>query len=216
MGHDRPRRSTPTTTTPTFNEVVFPAAILQPPSWSNAAMRRSIRRGRRVIGREIGGMALTTRAVQSDTPACCATVVAGRRGRAGVHQRVDRLDAAALGSRRCRRSTLNGCLDAARTIGDLGGLSVANAGVSPRAARRFGAGARRPDRRPALLPVLAQVSAANSVTRGFAFTGHEQSPQPGEIPRQRRGAQRRCLVPAFKVQPGEKLYCSPDERVHIW
>src|SRR5437588_800018 len=66
--------------------------------------------------------------------------------------------------------------------------------LPPLAERRGAAGARRPDGRPEVLPLVRADLAFALPRAAAALAGAEQSAQPAEIPRQRRGAQRRRLV----------------------
>src|SRR4029077_4332542 len=70
--------------------------------------------------------------------------------------------------------------------------------LPPLAQRRPASGARRPDGRSEILPVVRADLAFAQPRAAAALAGAEQPAQPAEIPRQRRGAQRQRLVFRFR------------------
>ena len=200
---------------PTFNEVVFPAAILQPPFFdphADAAVNYGGVGG--VIGHEMGhgfddqGAKSDARGVlhtwwlQEDTDA--------------FHKRVDRLAAQYDSYSVLPGLNINGLLTLGENIGDLGGLSVAN-----EAYHRSLHGA------PA--PVLEGLSGDQRFFLSWAqvwrqkqrdedlrsqVTSNPHSPAKYRVDGVVRNID--AWYPAFNVQSGEKLYLPPEERVHIW
>jgi len=200
---------------PTFNEVVFPAAILQPPFFdphADAAVNYGGVGG--VIGHEMGhgfddqGAKSDARGVlhtwwlQEDTDA--------------FHKRVDRLAAQYDGYTVLPGLNIDGRLTLGENIGDLGGLSVAN-----EAYHRSLHGA------PA--PVLEGLSGDQRFFLSWAqvwrtkqrdedlrsqVTSNPHSPSKYRVDGVVRNID--AWYPAFNVQPGEKLYLPPEERVRIW
>src|SRR5207244_3219721 len=79
--------------------------------------------------------------------------------------------------------------------------------LPPLAERRGAAGARRPDGRPEVLPLVRADLAFALPRAAAALAGAEQSAQPAEIPRQRRGAQRRRLV--FRLRRAARRQALP-------
>jgi len=199
----------------TFNEVVFPAAILQPPYFdphADPAVNYGGIGG--VIGHEMGhgfddqGAKSDARGVlhawwrQEDTDA--------------FHQRVDRLAAQYDAYTVLPGLNLNGRLTLGENIGDLGGLSVAYD-----AYRRSLHGRRAPvldalsgDQRFFL--AWAQVWREKSRDEELRSSVTSDPHSPGKY--RVNGVVRNvdAWYVAFKVQPGDKLYLPPAERVHIW
>ncbi len=121
----------------TFNEVVFPAAILQPPffdPYADAAVNYGGIGG--VIGHEMGH-GFDDQGSKSDARGVLHTWWQPEDTEA-FHQRVDALAAQYDTYTVLPGLNINGRLTLGENIGDLGGLSVANAGVSPLAARQPG------------------------------------------------------------------------------
>ena len=200
---------------PTFNEVVFPAAILQPPFFdphADAAVNYGAVGG--VIGHEMGhgfddqGSKSDARGVlhtwwdQQDTDA--------------FHARVDRLAAQYDTYTVLPGLNVNGRLTLGENIGDLGGLSVANDAYH-----------RSLHGKPA--PVLAGLTGDQRFFLSWAqvwrekqrdenlrsqLTSDPHSPGQFRINGVVRNIDR--WYTAFDVRPGEKLYLAPDERVRIW
>ena len=140
---------------PSLNEIVFPAAILQPPFFDpNADPAVNYGAIGAVIGHEIGH-GFDDHGSRYDGAACCIVVDAERsqalrRRNAGAGGAVRRLRAAA-------RLHVNGPLTLGENIADLGGIPMAYRGVSALARRQAGAGDRRLHRRSAFLHGWAQV-----------------------------------------------------------
>jgi putative endopeptidase len=200
---------------PTFNEVVFPAAILQPPFFdphADPAVNYGGVGG--VIGHEMGhgfddqGSKSDARGVlhtwwlQQDTDA--------------FHQRVARLAAQYDTYTVLPGLNINGRLTLGENIGDLGGLAVANE-------------AYHRSLRGASAPVLDGLSGDQRFFLSWAqvwrqkqrdedlraqVTSDPHSPTKYRVNGVVRNVD--AWYPAFKVQPGDKLYLPPDERVHIW
>ena len=100
-------------------------------------------------------------------------------------------------------------------IGDLAGIQAAYDAYHASLNGQDAAGDRRHDRRPALLSGLGAGVAAQ-LSRGEPRARLLTDPHAPS-------AQRTWIVrnfdpwyPAFKVQPGQKLYLAPAERVRIW
>jgi putative endopeptidase len=200
---------------PTFNEVVFPAAILQPPFFdpnADAAVNYGAIGG--VIGHEMGhgfddqGAKSDARGVlhtwwrQEDTDA--------------FHGRVDRLVAQYDAYSVLPGLNINGRLTLGENIGDLGGLSV-----SYDAYHRSLHGARAPlrdglsgDQRFFLSwgQVWRQLNRDEDLRSQVTSDPH--SPAKFRI----NGVVRNidAWYGAFDVRPGDKLYLPPQERVRIW
>jgi predicted metalloendopeptidase len=200
---------------PTFNEVVFPAAILQPPFFDPHA-DAAVNYGGigAVIGHEMGhgfddqGSKSDARGVlqvwwqQQDTDA--------------FKRRVDSLATQYDHYEVLPGLNINGRLTLGENIGDLGGISVA-----------YDAYHRTLDGKPA--PVLGALSADQRFFLSFAQIWHSLNrdqqlrsqvlSNPHSPPKFRvNGVVRNvdAWYSAFDVQPGDKLYLPPAERVHIW
>jgi predicted metalloendopeptidase len=199
----------------TFNEVVFPAAILQPPFFdpnADAAVNYGGVGG--VIGHEMGH-GFDDQGAKSDA----AGVLRNwwqPADELAFHQRVDHLDAQYSSFEALPGLKLNGRLTLGENIGDLGGLSVANAAYHH---SLHGAPA----------PVLDGLSGDQRFFLSWAqvwrtkqrdedlrsqVTSNPHSPGKFRVNGVVRNVD--AWYPAFKVQPGDKLYVQPDERVHIW
>ena len=99
---------------------------------------------------------------------------------------------------------VNGRLTLGENIGDLGGISVAYD-----AYHRSLHGSAPPvldghQRRSALLPLVGAGVARLDRDEAIRSQVLERSAQPGAVPRQRRGAQRRCLVRRLRRQPARQ------------
>jgi putative endopeptidase len=199
----------------TFNEVVFPAAILQPPFFdphADPAVNYGAVGG--VIGHEMGhgfddqGSKSDARGVlqtwwqQQDTDA--------------FHARVDRLAVQYDSYTVLPGLNVNGRLTLGENIGDLGGLSVASDAYH-----------RSLHGKPA--PVLAGLTGDQRFFLSWAqvwrekqrdenlrsqVTSDPHSPGQFRINGVVRNIDR--WYSAFDVRPGQKLYLAPDERVRIW
>jgi putative endopeptidase len=200
---------------PTFNEVVFPAAILQPPFFDPHA-DPAVNYGGigAVIGHEMGhgfddqGAKSDARGVlnnwwqQADADA--------------FKKRTDALATQYDGFTVLAGLNVNGRLTLGENIGDLGGLSVAyeayhrslNGRTAPLRDGLTG------DQRFFL--AYAQIWRALSKDE---YLRKQVLSNPHSPPQFRVNGVVRNMDPwyaAFSVQPGDKLYLPPDERVHIW
>jgi putative endopeptidase len=200
---------------PTFNEVVFPAAILQPPFFdphADAAVNYGGIGG--VIGHEMGH-GFDDQGAKSDARGVLQTWWSAADTEA-FHKRVDRLAAQYDSYTVLPGLNINGRLTLGENIGDLGGLSVSN-----EAYHRSLHGAAP--------PVLAGLSGDQRFFLSWAqvwrtkqrdedlrsqVTSNPHSPGKWRVNGVVRNVD--AWYSAFKVQPGEKLYLPPDERVHIW
>jgi putative endopeptidase len=200
---------------PTFNEVVFPAAILQPPFFdpnADAAVNYGGIGG--VIGHEMGH-GFDDQGSKSDARGILQTWWQPQDTEA-FHKRVDALAAQYDTYTVLPGLHINGRLTLGENIGDLGGLSVAHD-----AYLRSLHGA------PA--PVLAGLTGDQRFFLSWAqvwrtkqraedlrsqVTSNPHSPAKFRINGVVRNVD--AWYAAFKVVPGEKLYLPPDERVHIW
>ena len=199
----------------TFNEVVFPAAILQPPFFdphADAAVNYGAVGG--VIGHEMGhgfddqGSKSDARGVlhtwwdQQDTDA--------------FHARVDRLAAQYDTYTVLPGLNVNGRLTLGENIGDLGGLSVSNDAYhrslhgkpAPRLAGLTG------DQRFFLSWAQVWREKQRDENLRSQVTSDPHSPAQFRI----NGVVRNIdpWYAAFDVRPGQRLYLAPDERVRIW
>jgi putative endopeptidase len=200
---------------PTFNEVVFPAAILQPPFFdphADAAVNYGAVGA--VIGHEMGH-GFDDQGAKSDARGVLHTWWQQQDVDA-FHLRVDRLVAQYDGYSALPGLNLNGRLTLGENIGDLGGLSVAYD-----AYHRSLHGAR-----PAVLSelsgdqrfFLAWAQLWRSKQRDADLRSQVISNPHSPAKFRCNGVVRNMDVwyPAFDVQPGEKLYLPPAERVRIW
>ncbi len=127
---------------PTFNEVVFPAAILQPPFFDpNADPAVNYGGIGGVIGHEMGH-GFDDQGAKSDARGVLRTWWPPEDA-AAFKKRVDDLAAQYDGYTVLPGLKINGRLTLGENIGDLGGLSVCLRGLPPLAARQARAGARR-------------------------------------------------------------------------
>lgn len=200
---------------PTFNEVVFPAAILQPPFFdpnADAAVNYGGVGG--VIGHEMGH-GFDDQGAKSDAYGVLRNWWLPQDEQA-FHQRVDRLDGQYSSFEALPALKLNGRLTLGENIGDLGGLAVSNAAYH-----------RSLHGRPA--PVLDGLTGDQRFFLSWAqvwrskqrdedlrsqVTSNPHSPAKFRVNGVVRNVD--AWYPAFNVQPGETLYLPPDERVHIW
>jgi putative endopeptidase len=199
----------------TFNEVVFPAAILQPPFFdphADAAVNYGGIGG--VIGHEMGH-GFDDQGSKSDARGVLHTWWQPEDTTA-FHQRVDALAAQYDSYTVLPGLNINGRLTLGENIGDLGGVGVANA-----AYHRSLHGARA--------PVLARLSGDQRFFLSWAqvwrtkqrdedlrsqVTSNPHSPAKYRVNGVVRNVD--AWYRAFNVQPGDKLYLPPAERVHIW
>lgn len=200
---------------PTFNEVVFPAAILQPPFFdpnADAAVNYGAVGG--VIGHEMGhgfddqGAKSDARGVlhtwwqQEDTDA--------------FHARVDRLAAQYDAYTVLPGLNINGRLTLGENIGDLGGLSVAYDAYH----RSLHGGAAQKldgltgDQRFFLSWAQVWRTKQRDEDQRAQVASDPHSPAKFRV----NGVVRNidAWYGAFDVRPGDKLYLAAPERVRIW
>ena len=200
---------------PTFNEVVFPAAILQPPFFdpdADAAVNYGGVGG--VIGHEMGH-GFDDQGAKSDARGVLREWWQ-RQDEQAFHQRVDRLAAQYDGYEALPGLHLNGRLTLGENIGDLGGVSVANEAYH---LSLHGAPA----------PVLDGLTGEQRFFLSWAqvwrekqrdedlrsqVTSNPHSPAKYRV----NGVVRNidAWYAAFNARPGDKLYLPPQERVRIW
>jgi putative endopeptidase len=200
---------------PTFNEVVFPAAILQPPFFdpnADAAVNYGGIGG--VIGHEMGH-GFDDQGAKSDARGVLHTWWQPEDTDA-FHQRVDHLAAQYDAYTALPGLNINGRLTLGENIGDLGGLSVAYD-----AYHRSLHGAQ-----PQILDGLS------GDQRFFLSWGQvwreldrdeelrsQVTSDPHSPPKYRINGVVRNIdawYGAFEVRPADKLYLPPQERVRIW
>jgi putative endopeptidase len=200
---------------PTFNEVVFPAAILQPPFFdpnADAAVNYGGIGG--VIGHEMGH-GFDDQGSKSDARGVLHTWWQPADTEA-FHTRVDRLAQQYDGYTALPGLNVNGRLTLGENIGDLGGLAVA-----------YDAYHRSLHGRRA--PVLDGLSGDQRFFLSWAQVWRELfrdealrtqvTSNPHSPARYRVDGVVRNIDPwykAFDVKPGDKLYLPPQERVGIW
>ena len=203
--------------TPGFNEIVFPAAILQPPffdkSWDDAANFGAIGA---VIGHEIGhGFDDQGSRYDGDGK---LTDWWTEGDRAAFETRTKALidQYNALSPEGADGQTVNGELTIGENIGDLGGLAIAW-----RAYLRSLAGAES--------PVIDGLSGAERFFLSWAQAWQQKS-RPEEVVRlltidphspnefrcNQIVANLEAFHEAYNTQPGDKLWLDPAERVSIW
>jgi putative endopeptidase len=198
-----------------FNEVVFPAAILQPPFFDpHADLAVNYGGIGGVIGHEMGH-GFDDQGAKSDARGVLTNWWQPQDTQA-FHQRVDRLDAQYSAFEALPGLRLNGRLTLGENIGDLGGLSVSYEAYH---LALHGAAA----------PVLDGYSGDQRFFLGWAqvwrekqrpenlrtqVISNEHSPSRFRVNGVVRNVD--AWYPAFEVQPGQKLYLPADERVRIW
>jgi putative endopeptidase len=200
---------------PTFNEVVFPAAILQPPFFDPHA-DAAVNYGGigAVIGHEMGH-GFDDQGAKSDAHGVLRTWWDGADTQA-FKLRTDALAAQYDQFTALPGLKVNGRLTLGENIGDLGGLTVA-----------YDAYHRSLQGRPAPLRdgltgdqrfFLAFAQIWRSMYREEALRSHVLS-NPHSPPQFRVNGVVRNMdawYSAFAVQPADKLYLPPAERVRIW
>jgi putative endopeptidase len=200
---------------PTFNEIVFPAAILQPPFFDPAA-DPAVNYGAigGVIGHEMGH-GFDDQGAKSDAHGILRTWWSDADVKA-FRERVDRLAAQYEGYEALPGLKLNGRLTLGENIGDLGGLSVAHE------AFRISLHGRT-------APVVDGLTADQRFFLGWAQVWRElirdealrnrvlsDPHSPGRF--RVNGVVRNmdAWYEAFGVRPGDALYVAPADRVRIW
>ncbi|MBV8911082.1 MAG: M13 family metallopeptidase [Gammaproteobacteria bacterium] len=200
---------------PTFNEIVFPAAILQPPFFdprADAAVNYGAIGG--VIGHEMGH-GFDDQGAKSDAKGVLHTWWK-QQDIDAFKQRTDRLADQYGQFEPLRGLRLNGRLTLGENIGDLGGLTIAHDaylislnGASP--PRIYGLTAEQ-----RFFLSWAQVWRAlnrDEALRNEILTD-PHSPEPYRVNGVVRNVD--AWYAAFDVKPGDRLYLAPDQRVHIW
>jgi len=200
---------------PTFNEVVFPAAILQPPFFdpnADAAVNYGAVGG--VIGHEMGH-GFDDQGAKSDARGVLHTWWS-QEDTDAFHKRVDSLAAQYDSYAVLPGLNINGRLTLGENIGDLGGLSVAN-------------DAYHRSLRGTHAPYLAGLSGDQRFFLSWAqvwrtkqrdedlrsqVTSDPHSPAKFRVNGVVRNVD--AWYTAFDVRPGEKLYLPTAERVRIW
>ncbi|HVN46428.1 MAG TPA: M13 family metallopeptidase [Steroidobacteraceae bacterium] len=199
----------------TFNEVVFPAAILQPPFFdphADAAVNYGAVGG--VIGHEMGH-GFDDQGAKSDARGVLHTWWLPQDTEA-FHARVDRLAAQYDSYTVLPGLNINGRLTLGENIGDLGGLSVANDAYhrslrgqsAPRLAGLSG------DQRFFLSWAQLWRQKQREEDLRSQVMSDPHSPATFRINGVVRNVD--AWYHAFDVLPGNKLYLPPAERVHIW
>ena len=178
---------------PVFNEVVFPAAILQPPFFdfkADAAVNYGAIGA--VIGHEMGH-GFDDQGAKSDAKGVLRTWWKAEDVEA-FKKRTDALADHHSQFEPLKGLHVNGRLTLGENIGDLGGVTIAHDAYL---ISLHGAPVIDGHRRPALLFRLGTDLADTQPRRSLAQSGDDRPPQPGRIPRERCRAQRRCLVHRF-------------------
>jgi putative endopeptidase len=200
---------------PTFNEVVFPAAILQPPFFDpNADPAVNYGGIGGVIGHEMGH-GFDDQGAKSDARGVLRNWWQPE-DEAAFHKRVDHLAEQYDGFNVFPGLNVNGKLTLGENIGDLGGVTVSN-----EAYHRLLHGK--------AAPVLDGLTGEQRFFLSWAqvwrtkqrdedlrsqVTSNPHSPAKFRVNGSVRNVD--AWYSAFSVKPGEKLYLPPDERVHIW
>src|SRR5579864_6541277 len=178
----------------TFNEVVFPAAILQPPFFDpNADDAVNYGGIGGVIGHEMGH-GFDDQGSKSDARGVLHTWWQPEDTEA-FKSRVDRLAAQYDGYTALPGLNINGRLTLGENIGDLGGVAVANEAYHR-----------------SLHGKAAPVLAGLTEDLRSQVTSDPHSPAKFRINGVVRNVD--AWYPAFHVQRGEKLYLPPEERIH--
>jgi putative endopeptidase len=200
---------------PTFNEVVFPAAILQPPFFDpNADPAVNYGGIGGVIGHEMGH-GFDDQGAKSDARGVLRTWWLPEDTQA-FKARTDSLATQYDGYTVLPGLNINGRLTLGENIGDLGGLSIAyvayHRSLAGRKARVLDglSGDQR--------YFLAWAQVWRALTRDEQLRTLVMS-NPHSPPQFRVNGVVRNIdawYQAFDVKPGDKLYLPPAERVHIW
>jgi putative endopeptidase len=200
---------------PTFNEIVFPAAILQPPYFdpnADPAVNYGAIGG--VIGHEMGH-GFDDQGAKSDARGILRTWWAPE-DESAFKKLVDNLAVQYDGYTALPGLNVNGRLTLGENIGDLGGLSVALEAYhlslkgKPAPVLDGLSGEQR--------FFLSWAQAWRNLTRDERLRVQVMS-DPHSPPKFRVNGVVRNMdawYQAFGIQPGDKLYLPPDQRVHIW
>jgi putative endopeptidase len=200
---------------PTFNEIVFPAAILQPPYFdpnADPAVNYGAIGG--VIGHEMGH-GFDDQGAKSDARGVLRTWWAPE-DEAAFKKLVDRLAVQYDSYTALPGLNLNGRLTLGENIGDLGGLEVAYEAykLSLRGKRAPVLDGLTGDQRFFLSWAQAWRSLMREERLRTLVMSDPHSPPKFRV----NGVVRNidAWYEAFDVKPGEKLYLPPEERVKIW
>jgi predicted metalloendopeptidase len=200
---------------PTFNEVVFPAAILQPPYFdphADAAVNYGGIGG--VIGHEMGH-GFDDQGAKSDAEGVLRTWWQPQDETA-FKKLVDALVQQYESYEALPGLKLNGRLTAGENIGDLGGLTVAHEayatflnGKTPPVIDGFSGEQRF---------FLSWAQVWRELERDEALRNQVMSNPHSPAVFRVQGVVRNLdeWYDAFGVKPGDKLYLPPEQRVHIW
>ena len=200
---------------PTFNEVVFPAAILQPPFFDPDADAAVNYGGIGVvIGHEMGH-GFDDQGSKSDARGVLRTWWQPQDD-AAFRKLVDRLADQYSGYEVLPGLRINGRLTLGENIGDVGGISVAYD-----AYHRSLHGASPPvidgltgDQRFFLSEAQIWQNLDREERLRIQVTSNPHSPSKFRVNGVVRNVD--AWYAAFDVKPGDKLYLPPEERVHIW
>jgi putative endopeptidase len=200
---------------PTFNEIVFPAAMLQPPYFdpnADPAVNYGAIGG--VIGHEMGH-GFDDQGAKSDARGVLRTWWAPA-DEAAFKKLVDRLATQYDGYTALPGLNLNGRLTLGENIGDLGGLTVAYEAyhISLKGKPAPVLEGLTGDQRFFLSWAQAWRSLMRDARLRTQVMSDPHSPSKFRV----NGVVRNmdAWYSAFGVQPGEQLYLAPDERVRIW
>ena len=200
---------------PVFNEVVFPAAILQPPFFDpNASAAVNYGAIGAVIGHEMGH-GFDDQGAKSDAKGVLRTWWKPEDVDA-FKKRTDSLADQYSAFEPLKGLHVNGRLTLGENIGDLGGVSIAHDAylISQHGVTAPNVDGYTPDQQ--FFMAWAQVWRTldrDEALRNQVMT-NEHSPGEYRV----NGVVRNVdsWYTAFHVQPGDKLYLAPDKRVHIW
>jgi putative endopeptidase len=200
---------------PTFNEIVFPAAILQPPYFdpnADAAVNYGAIGG--VIGHEMGH-GFDDQGSKSDARGVLRTWWAAEDTEA-FKKLVDRLASQYDSYTALPGLNVNGRLTLGENIGDLGGLTVAYEAyhISLKGAQPPVLDGLTGDQRF----FLSWAQGWRNLMRDERLRTQVMS-DPHSPPQFRVNGVVRNMdawYAAFDIQPGSQLYLAPDERVRIW
>jgi putative endopeptidase len=200
---------------PVFNEVVFPAAILQPPFFDpHAAAAVNYGAIGAVIGHEMGH-GFDDQGAKSDAKGVLRTWWKPEDV-AAFKKRTEALADQYSAFEPLKGLHLNGHLTLGENIGDLGGVAIARdaylislKGAPPAAVEGFSA-----DQQFFMgwAQVWRELNRDEALRNQIMADPHS----PGE--NRVNGVVRNvdAWYAAFKVQPSDKLYLAPDKRVRIW
>jgi putative endopeptidase len=198
-----------------FNEVVFPAAILQPPFFDpNASAAVNYGAIGAVIGHEMGH-GFDDQGAKSDAKGVLRTWWKQEDVDA-FKKRTDSLADQYSAFEPLKGLHVNGRLTLGENIGDLGGVTIAHDAylISQHGVAAPSVDGYTPDQQ--FFMAWAQVWRTldrDEALRNQVMT-NEHSPGEYRV----NGVVRNVdsWYTAFHVQPGDKLYLAPDQRVHIW